>query len=149
MSTRYEDEHSPVADAEKTTDKVVERIRKGDEAMSKHFGDKPWESARLSRNEKLAAFSQVAEDDEFWTQAIKKAGQVYPLSDGLAPRELMEEADVMQTLLDEMREKGDTPTGYEWTEDGALMKSEDSPGSPTDDPSDTDAGPTGPSESEY
>lgn len=125
MSTRREDEKSPISEQMAVAKKVAEQQRVEARKLREFAGDQPWGSERMTKTEKLSAFSQVMEDDEFWTASTKRTGRMLHLSDGLVPREIVDEAEKLYDQLEEMRASGETPTGYHWMPDGSLMSDEE------------------------
>ncbi len=130
MSTRREDEKSPISEQMAVAKKVAEEQREEARKLREFAGDQPWNSPRMTKNEKLSAFSAVAEDDEFWTASTKRTGRMLHLSDGLVPREIVDELDDgkgggLFIELEELRESGETPTGYHWT--GDVLEADEEP----------------------
>jgi len=81
--------------AKLAAERVIDRIEK----FRDQLGVRPWEGAEMTPEESLAAFAEIVDDPQAWTQLIDAERQLYHLTPDRAPKRLIQEASAMYEKL--------------------------------------------------
>lgn len=83
---------TPIDDFEAVIPSVVDHTMENRKKLLQHFGKRPWGDEKLTPEERLQRYNQVADDPIAWQELNRTAVSYIGLSQGLWSRELLEDA---------------------------------------------------------